>query len=61
MLRDMIAKIIGKRPINVKDFETRTTIGELLKTTKKLKAMEGPTELQWMKDIKNKWISCRLQ
>ena len=55
----MIAKIARKRPINEEDFKTRTIIVEPLK--EKLKATEDPTEPKWMKDMKNRWINCKLQ
>ena len=50
MLRDIVAKIVGKRSIDEKDFETRTTVGEPLK--EKLKTTGDLAEPEWMKDMK---------
>ena len=50
MCEDMIAKIVGKRPINEEKFKTRTIVGESLK--EKLKVAGDLIKPEWMKDIK---------
>ena len=58
IVRDIMAKMIRKMPFDEEDTETRTVLGEPLK--EKLKAPADPTEPEWWKIWKGKWISCKL-
>ena len=50
MIKDMVAKIVGKMLFNEEDSETRTVLGEPLE--EKLKVPVDPIESEWMKDMK---------
>ena len=50
IVRDVMAKMIGKMPFDEEDTETRTIFGEPLK--EKLKTPVDPIEPEWVKDVK---------